>query len=180
LRAVADAPAAAHIRERALDLLYRHGDLESVARLLAERPAGSDARPETAKFLALAASEAGDLRGSVEPLQRASAARPDVPEYRHRLAQALIRDGRKGEAAEVAAERARLTEAREALRLAWNDLATAYEADSRDLDPRLLERIAAACTAAALPREAEAWSVQAERIRRLGSPQPATAAAADR
>lgn len=165
LRAVADAPDSPQIRERAIDLLYRQGDHEEFARLLKERPQGSDARPEMAKFLAIQAQDLGDLERAATLLRQATLARPDVPEYHHRLAQALLRAGRKDEAAEVTAQRARLSEARDALRGAWNAFANAFEADAAHIDPALLEKLSAASAAAQRPNDAEAWSRQALRIR---------------
>lgn len=164
LRAVADAPDSIQIRERAIDLLHRQGDVDGVARLLSERGLGSDGRPEICKFLAMNAQSSGQVELEIQLLQQAAQLSPESPEYKHRLAQALIRDGRKDEAAQVAAERARLGEAREALRLAWNDFAIAYEADPQRIDADLLHKLAVACRSAGLEREAEAWSREADQI----------------
>jgi Flp pilus assembly protein TadD len=163
--ALALAPGDPELRERTLDVLLRAGDMEALTRVLAGRPPGSDDRAEMRKFLGIEAQSRGDSRGAAEHFARAAERRPDVPEYHHRLAQALIRLGRREEAAEATARRTRLNEAREELRKAWNAFATAFEVDPDAVAPELLEAIARACAAAGQSRESGAWADQAARLR---------------
>jgi tetratricopeptide (TPR) repeat protein len=156
-RAVAEAPEDAELRERYMDLLHRAGDTAALKATLAGRPAGSDERPNTRKFLGIVAESDGDHAAAERHYARAIAADPTDPELHHRRSLALYRLGRRDEARAEAAERARLNQARDDLRKAWDEFATPFESHPDRLDPALLRGMARACEACGWPREASAW-----------------------
>jgi cytochrome c-type biogenesis protein CcmH/NrfG len=158
------APNDVEIYVRLLDLASRQADQPAVGRLLEHRPPGSDNNAEVQKFVGQAALEKGDLSAAAAAFQRAAELRPDVPEHRHRLAQVLIRQGRREEAQVHATERNRLNQAREALRQAWNAFADAYESDPAHVSASLLDAVGRACIDARMEREGEAWLAEAGRL----------------
>ena len=162
-QALAAAPQDPELRERVLDLAHRMGDMAAVRDLLAARPPGSDDRPNTAKFLGLVAEADGRLDDAALAYERAARAEPNDPEHQHRLSQVLYRLRRQAEADARTAERARLTRARDELRLAWNDFATPYEADPSTVTAAQFARLGRACEAIGWTREAAAWFRQAIR-----------------
>ncbi len=163
-KALAEAPDALGIRERYLDLLHRLGRTEALRAAIGELPPGAEERPEILKFRAGLDQASGNLADAARLLARARDLAPNVPEYRHRLAQVLNLLGRRQEAAPESAERDRLTSARDRLRKAWNLLADTYENRPDELKASLLVGMARACSGCGMTREAEAWLAEAERL----------------
>lgn len=162
-QALAKLPDDAELRERYLDLLHRRGDMAAWADVLANRPEGSETRPIMAKFLGMKAEADGDLVAAELAYARAAEADPSEPEYRHRRSLALFQLGRKAEANAQIAERTRLRDAREKLRLAWNAFATAFEADPASVTPDLVLDVARAFEVIGWSREAAGWFREALR-----------------
>ncbi|HEV3168317.1 MAG TPA: tetratricopeptide repeat protein [Isosphaeraceae bacterium] len=156
-KALAARPRDVELRERYLDLLYRMGDLAALKHGLAGREQGTEKRPRTAKFLAIADEKEGDLTAAARYYALATEADPLEPEYPYRLAQVLNRLGRKDEAAARLAEHTRRTEAKTALRKAWNDFADAFESVPSKITPELVLGMAHACETIGWRREATAW-----------------------
>ncbi len=150
------------IRARYLDALYRSGDQAGLTQAL---ESGRDLPTNDAieNLTGVAAMARNDSEVAAEAFTRAVALRPDIPEYHHRLSQALLRLGRSEEAAHQAAERTRLIAAREALRKAWNAFAEAYEKSPQSITRELLMALSQACATADWPREAAAWASLSDR-----------------
>lgn len=163
-----DRPDDVEIRARFLDALYRSGNTEELARQLEGESASKTNHATIANLIGVAAQMRGDLATAVEGFSRAVALRPQEPEYHHRLSQALGRLGRSEEAAAHAAERTRLTEAREALRKAWNRFADQFESDSTSVPAQSLWALSEASRAAGWSREADAWADLARAVAERG------------
>ncbi len=160
-QAVAERPDDVPLRERYLDLLNRAGESQTLRTVLASRPAGSDDRATIQRYLGIIAQTDNQLAEAEAAYRRSIAADPSVSETHHRLSQVLQRLGRRDEAAQEAAERDRINQARDTLRKAWNDLADTFENRPDELTADLLFGMARACGECGLTREADAWSALA-------------------
>lgn len=169
-QAVQKAPHDDAIWARYLDVLYRSGAIEELRTELARHPERAANSPEVHNLRGVLAQSSGDFEAAESAFRRALDLRPDVPEYHHRLGQVLLRLGKPEEAAHEAAERSRLIEAREALRLAWNDFADTNEKNPADVTAAQLRALARACAAASMTREADAWEALAREHAQLAQP----------
>ncbi|GIW87489.1 MAG: hypothetical protein KatS3mg108_1813 [Isosphaeraceae bacterium] len=152
------APDDVEIRARWLESLYRLGRTDELEQQLRPDAATGTGHPTIARLIGITAQARGDWSEAARWFEQAVRLRPDLPELHHRLSQVLARLGQSDQAAFHAAERSRLTEAREALRKAWNQFADAFESNPNSVAPELLWALSDACQAAAWPREAQAWA----------------------
>jgi tetratricopeptide (TPR) repeat protein len=169
-RALADAPDDPEIHEKYFRVLHKMGDIPALLEAVEARPAGSDERADTQKFVGIAAQERGDLAAAEAAFDRAVRLDPLEPEYHHRLSQVLTARGETSRAAEEARRRNELNEADDALQKAWQTFIVAYEREPGRIAPALVDGMARACTARGLTREADAWAREARRLETADTP----------